>query len=70
MEDSLELLVLKLIDQSFGVFMSMSIAILLWICGLEGKLKIKGKYVFANSLLGTIIQDDSIKERNIYHNIS
>jgi len=54
-EDSLKLLVLKLIDQSLRVSMFMSITILLWICGLEGKLKIKGKYVFTNSLLGTVI---------------
>jgi len=37
---------------------------LYYACGLEGKLKIKGKYIFTSSLLGTTIQDGGIRERS------
>jgi len=64
MEDSLELLALELINWPLEVLMSMFVAILLWTCKLEGKLKTKRKFIFTNSLLGVTIQNGSIRERS------
>jgi len=65
-KDFLELLVLELTDWPLWVLMSISIAMLYYTCGLEDKLKTKGKCIFASSLLGTIIQDSNIRERSVF----
>jgi len=60
----LELLVLEMLDQPFGMLISMSMFMLLWAGGLDSKLRFKEKYVFAKSLLGTTIQDGNMRERS------
>jgi len=38
--------------------------ILLWVGGLDSKLRFKKKYVFTKSLLSTTIQNGSMRERS------
>ncbi len=56
------MLVLDILDQPFGV--SISIFILLWASRLDGRLFLNKENIFANSLLGITIQDSSIRERS------
>jgi len=60
----LKLFVLEILDQPLGVLISMFMFMLLWIGGLDSKLRFKGRDIFVNSLLDTTIQDGGMRERS------
>ena len=62
--DSLKLLVLELLDYLLWELISISMFMFVWIVGLEDRQRSKGNNIFTNSLLGTIMQDGSIREKS------
>jgi len=62
--NSLKLSVLELMDLPLRVFISTSIFMLLWIFEEEAILVTERNNIFTSSLLGTTIQDDSMRERS------
>ena len=63
-DSSLELLVLEILNQPLRVSISMFMFMLLWVRGLDSKLRFKEKNIFANSLLGTTIQNGGVSKRS------